>query len=90
MFPQALAPLAVFAIQDFIAGWNDYMSPLIYMPSYPTIASGLYQYESQMIRGMNYPVYFAGIVISAIPILIIFISMRKTFMTSLSMGGLKG
>ncbi len=90
MFPQALAPLAVFAIQDFIGGWNDYMTPLIYMPSFPTIASGLYLYESQMIRGMNYPVYFAGIVISAIPILIIFISMRKTFMTSLSMGGLKG
>lgn len=90
MFPQALAPLAVFAIQDFIGGWNDYMTPLIYMPSFPTIASGLYLYESKMIRGMNYPVYFAGIVISAIPILIIFISMRKTFMTSLSMGGLKG
>ncbi len=90
MFPQAIAPILTFALGDFIGSWNDYMTALIYMPSYPTIATGLYKYESAMIRSIDYPVYFCGVILSAIPALSIFMAFRDTFMSSLSMGGLKG
>lgn len=90
MFPQALAPMMTFAITDFIGGWNDYMTSLIWLPSFPTLATGLYKYEAAMIRSINYPVYFCGVIISAIPVLTVFICFRDTFMSSLSMGGLKG
>ena len=90
MFPQALAPMMTFAITDFIGGWNDYMMSLIWLPSFPTLATGLYKYEAAMIRSINYPVYFCGVIISAIPVLTVFICFRDTFMSSLSMGGLKG
>lgn len=90
MFPQAIAPIMTFAMGDFIAGWNDYMMPLIWMPSFPTLAMGLYQYEATMIRSINYPVYYCGVLLSALPAFVIFICFRDTFMSSLSMGGLKG
>ena len=90
MFPQAIAPIMTFALGDFVAGWNDYMTALIYMPSYPTLATGLYKYESAMTRAVDMPVYFCGVLLSAIPAVMIFLAFRDTFMSSLSMGGLKG
>ena len=38
----------------------------------------------------NYPVYFAGLIISMIPTLILFGIFSDKVMTSLSFGGLKG
>lgn len=90
MFPMVLGPIATFAMTDFIGAWNDYMSPLMYMPSFPTLASGLYEYESNMIRAVNYPVYFAGVTLSVIPIITLFIIFRDTFMSSMNVGGIKG
>lgn len=90
MLPQAIPPLMTFAMTDFIGAWNDYMTPLIYFPSYPTLASGLYEYEANMTRAVKYPVYYAGVVLSTIPILVLFVIFRDTFMSSLSVGGLKG
>ena len=90
MYPQAIGPILTFAITDFIAGWNDYMSPLMYMPSFPTLASGLYVYESDAMRLINYPLYFSGVIITIIPIIIIFICFQDTIMSSVSIGGIKG
>lgn len=90
ILPQAIPPLVTFAMTDFIGAWNDYLTPLMYMPSYPTLASGLYQYEADMTRAVKYPVYYAGVIISTIPILALFVSFRDVFMSSLSAGGLKG
>ena len=35
-------------------------------------------------------IYFCGVLISAIPVLVVFACFQDTFMSSLSMGGLKG
>ena len=90
IMPQAMAPVLSLAILSAIGAWNNYMTPLLYLPSYPTLASGLYEYESNMMRVANYPVYFAGILLSMLPILIIFIIFQKTIMQNVSAGGLKG
>lgn len=90
MLPQVMPALLTLFITSFIGGWNDYMTSILYYPSYPTLASGLYLYESAMESSSNYPVYFAGVFISIIPILILFIAFQKLIMTSVSIGGLKG
>ena len=51
---------------------------------------GLYLYELIAKRTGNYPIYFAGALISIIPILIIFIAFQDIIVTSVSAGGLKG
>ncbi len=91
MLPQAMPIMLTFFLTEFIAAWNDYATVLLYLPSYPTLASGLFQYQQLMqIRNFNMPVYFAGLIISMIPILILFSFFSGRIMGTVSVGGLKG
>ena len=91
MLPQAVPMLMTYAITLSISHWNDYQNILMFLPSYPTLASGLYLYgELEAQRAGDYPKYFAGLIISVIPTLVLFASCSSKIMTSLSIGGLKG
>jgi ABC-type glycerol-3-phosphate transport system permease component len=90
MLPQAIPVALVFFINNFLAQYTDYMSKLLYMPSFVTIAVGLY-YESMLLpRIGETPIYFAALFMSCIPILAIYIFLGKRMMTSMNIGGLKG
>ena len=56
MVPQIKPLIIAQAIGAFIGTWNDAMTPLLYLPSFPTLASGLYVYEIEMARKINTPV----------------------------------
>lgn len=90
MLPQTSGIIIALMVISFIGLWNDYSTPMIYFPNMPTLATGLYEYEQAMIRGVNMPVYFAGLLISTLPVIIIFIFFQNTIMQSVSVGGLKG
>ena len=81
---------AIFIIQ-FIGIWNDYMTPMLYLRKQPTLSYGIYMFEQMMqYQGANYPIYFAGVIMSLIPIIILFITFQKTLMENTVAGGLKG
>ncbi len=90
IIPQAMPLLLTYGITQAIANWNAYQDMILYMPSYPTLASGLYEYQANTVRAANYPVYFAGIMISAIPTVILFATFSGKIMTNMTIGGLKG
>ncbi len=91
ILPQAMPIIFTYAVTFSIERWNDYMTILIYMPNFKTLAAGLYEYSFVIEHGTgDYPVYFAGLIISAIPPVILFCLVSKKIMTSLSIGGLKG
>ena len=90
MLPQARMAMLTLAIVAFIGHWNDYMTMLLYLPDYPTLASGLYQISRLFTRGGNIPAYYAGLVIATIPVIIIFACFQDTIMKNFSVGGLKG
>ncbi len=90
MLPQALPTVITLMIVSFIGAWNDYTTVLLYLPDLPTLSAGLYRVEKSITRGGNYPVYFAGILISVIPILVMFVCFFDTIMQNYSIGGLKG
>lgn len=74
----------------FIEFWNDYTVNVTYMPSYPTLAYGLYEYSmSNRPKINNTPMQLAGCFILAIPILVVFIFTHDRMMSNLSMGGVK-
>ncbi len=76
---------------NFITFWNDYQTPLIYLPSYPTIAVGMYQMSQTTENGMSAtPMRMAGSMMMLIPILIIFIRYQKRLLGNLTVGGVKG
>lgn len=90
MLPQAFPPMLTLAIMTFISAWNDYMTILLYLPSFPTLSSGLFNISKTLTRSGNTPVYFAGLVISMVPIMILFTCFSDVIMKNFTMGGLKG
>ncbi len=90
MLPQASPIILTYIITGAIAGWNDYETMILYTPKLPTLASGLYSFQANNMRDLNYPVYIAGLLISMIPSVVLFAAFANKIMTSISIGGLKG
>ena len=90
MFPQAFPVYFTYVIICAIACWNEYNMMILYMPDWLSLAAGLYSFRANAERGANYPVFYAGLIISMIPTFILFAVCSDKVMTSLSVGGLKG
>jgi ABC-type glycerol-3-phosphate transport system permease component len=76
---------------NFIGFWNDYQTPLIYMPSYPTIALGMFEMANTRENGMSrVNMRMAGSMLMLIPILSLFLAFHKRLLGNLTVGGLKG
>lgn len=90
MLPQAAPIILTYIITGAIAGWNDYETMILYTPKLPTLASGLYSFQANNMRSLNYPVYIAGLLISMVPSVALFAAFANKIMTSISLGGLKG
>lgn len=88
MAPQAKSIFIAIAIMSFIANWNDYYTPYLYLRSHPTIAYGLNAIYSKYTS--NLPVVFAAMTFTTVVVLILYVFFGKTIMESMSAGGLKG
>ena len=90
MVPMLLPSISALTIMAFVGFWNDYASPLLWLPNMVPLATGLYTYEFNMQYQANQPLYFAGVFLSLIPVLTLFIVFQNTIMSSVYSGGLKG
>ena len=90
MLPQAKPALVAVGVTTAISTWNDYLTPFLYLENQPTLAYGIYYFEKDIQFTYNYPVLFAGILLSALPVLIIFMCFQKSIMENTVAGGLKG
>lgn len=70
--------------------WNEFMFALIFVDSddLKTIPAGLMQFRDAL--ATNWGVLLAGLLISALPIIILFLFMQKYFIRGLSSGSVKG
>ena len=89
MLPMVKPILVAMAVVNAISAWNDYMTSYMYMTDYPTLALAVYSLSSQASR-IGMPVYFAIVVLTVIPTLIIFAAFQETIMQNMTTGGLKG
>jgi len=83
----ALATVAIFA---FMAHWNDFMGPLIYIQSMEnkTLALGLNSFKS--LHGTEYQLLMAASIAVLLPVLVIFFSAQKYFVQGIVLSGIKG
>lgn len=90
MLPQAKSSIITLFIMAWIGAWNDYTTALLYMPDFPTIASGLYELQEFARDSGDFPVYFAGLILSIVPVVTLFACCSDTIMKNFTVGGLKG
>ena len=85
----------------FIGFWNDYQTPMVFMPSFPTIALGLNSLVSTAgnsvdvegsggFRMADMPSKMAAVVLAATPVCILFAIFPNRLLGNLTMGGVKG
>ncbi len=77
----------------FVAFWNDYTTPMMFLPSKPTLSYLIY-YKITIDTGSTQsfqpvPRQLAALMTFAIPIIVIFSVFNKRLMTNLTMGGMK-
>lgn len=91
MMPLVSKTLATVLLIDVIAFWNDYQTPLLYMPSSPTLAYGLYMFSitNKNQKLSSVPMRMAGCMVLFIPIFIVFIAFQKQLIGNVAVGGLK-
>jgi ABC-type glycerol-3-phosphate transport system permease component len=79
----------VFLIH-FVANWNDYNIALLYMPTHPTLAYGVYYMSVSNMNGLSSaPMRMVACVILALPVTIIFVAFKDKLMGNVTMGGVK-
>lgn len=91
MIPMAVPMIATMSIMRFIGAWNAYGEMIMYLPSYPTLATGIFYVQSTIgSRYGNYPEFFAAATVATLPVLITFFFAAPTIMKNYTIGGLKG
>jgi arabinosaccharide transport system permease protein len=90
MLPLMGPSLAAMAILQGLAGWNNFLWPLLVLRSNDmfTLPIGLATLLTPY--GNNYDVLIAGSVLTIIPIILLFIFFQRYFVAGLTSGGVKG
>jgi multiple sugar transport system permease protein len=90
MLPLSRPAIASLGLLTFVATWNDYMGPFIYLTSNElwTVQLGLRSFVGQF--DAAYAMIMAGSVISILPVLIVFLLGQRQFIQGIATSGLKG
>jgi multiple sugar transport system permease protein len=83
VLPMAGPALATQAIFTFMGTWNEFMKPLLYISDVDKymLTQGLNAIARQYEKGSSWNLIMAGSVISIIPILFMYITLNKYFIT---------
>lgn len=93
IFIEIMLPLirsTVFAvfILLFIEYWNDYYTPMVFLPESPTMSYGLFLFQTD--NKASTPVQLASCLMACLPILVVFVAFKDKIMSNVTVGGIKG
>lgn len=88
--PLCLGEFFTVMLVHFIQFWNDYQTPMLYMPLKPTIAYNTYNFISLSYSDVTAPVVITCSIMVLIPVLVLFLVFQKRLLKNLNVGGIKG
>jgi sn-glycerol 3-phosphate transport system permease protein len=88
--PLARPAVAALGVFSFLAAWNQYLWPLLVTEDdkFRTVQIGLKQLRATSLNEVN--VTFAGVIIAALPLMILLIFFQKQLVRGLTAGAVKG
>ncbi len=91
ILPLAKPALTVVALFSFMAVWNDFLAPLVYIQRSQqyTLALGLQSFYSQL-GNTSWNLLMAASVLVIVPVLVLFFIAQKTFIEGIATTGIKG
>jgi ABC-type glycerol-3-phosphate transport system permease component len=95
IFAQVMMPLvssgaAALAVFTFLNNWNNFLVPLLYLPSgkYRPLTAGLYNFTGG--RSMDIGPLAAGTLITIVPVIVIFVILQRQVTQGFMSGAVKG
>lgn len=89
MLPMVKPILTALFVVNFVSGWGEYMTTILYMDEWPSLGYVIYSLQETTKR-LGQPMMFAAVVIAMIPTVSLFVAFQETIMTNMTTGGLKG
>ncbi len=100
-FPLAINVFTTILLITFVQYWNDYQLAYLYMPHYPTLSYYLFIINQTnggdrvTVNGETFymgrqGVKMAAVMLTMLPILVLFLSLHEKLMSNVSIGGIKG
>jgi multiple sugar transport system permease protein len=86
--PLAGPALATLAVITFLAFWNDYLWPLVVCQNNCTLPPGLALLQRQFTGDPG--LLMAGAIVTAIPVLILYLALQRFIVQSVASSGIKG
>lgn len=90
VLPLMRAPIFTVALLNSVWMWNDFFVPLIFAnkPSLQTAPLAILNFWGT--DSTNYGLIFAGVVMSALPVVIVYVLLTKRFISGVMAGSVKG
>ena len=91
MAPLSASVFFTVVLLLFVGFWNDYATPMLFMPNKPTLAYGLYYFvDLCRINEVNsQPMRLAACVMMLLPTLILFLIFHNRLLSNVNIGGIK-
>ena len=87
VLPQAKAPMGALALFTFLASWNDFFAPLIFLTSDSLFTLPLRMASTAGLYGTEWALLMAAACVAILPSLIAFILLRKYIVAGVSFTG---
>lgn len=95
IIPLSAKMMGTIFVLSFIGAWNGYQDSLLFFPAQPTLSYGLQRITSgatssiQNAEVQSLPVMVAACMILALPLIVLFLSLKDVILGSMTMGGVK-
>jgi len=102
ILPLSMKTITTVALLNFVILWNDYNTTVLYMPTHPTLAYGVWYFARSghvgNAQGLKpiikaqlgaIPVQLTACMTLALPLLVIFVIFKEKLMGNISAGGVK-
>lgn len=91
MLPQCMPVLVALSVVAAIGIWNDYYNQLLFFSGHPTVAVGIQTLSEDIVEiGKDYPLFFAAVIVTTLPVIILYAAFQKKIVENTTVGGLKG
>lgn len=92
LLPAVVPGMVTVGLFAFLASWNEFIAPLIFLSDGDkfTLPTALAAMRSGSFGAIDYGALQAGIVVSAIPCMILFVLLQRHYVRGFSSGALKG
>ncbi|MBP5467509.1 MAG: carbohydrate ABC transporter permease [Clostridia bacterium] len=90
MLPQSVPMLVAILIMIFMGVWGDFTNIYLYMPSHPTLAVGMKLLSDNMQSSGDWTAMFAAMLITTVPIGILYVWANRQFFKMRVETGIKG